>query len=118
MKDIGNVWCPWEVDRVKTGYAGSIPVTSVKVLHSGGNFFCSFDRIIEDYPRTIKQRIMNLVRFITIAMILTSVKGRRLSHRGDSVRCWRRDGCRRPVFFNELTSFNIWFIHYLLYKCN
>ena len=32
MKDIGNVWCPWEVDRVKTGYAGSIPVTSVKVL--------------------------------------------------------------------------------------
>lgn len=32
MKDIGNVWCPWEVDRVKTGYAGSIPATSVKVL--------------------------------------------------------------------------------------
>ena len=32
MKDIGNVWCPWEVDLVKTRYAGSIPVTSVKVL--------------------------------------------------------------------------------------
>ena len=32
MKDIRNVWCPWEVGRVKTGYAGSIPVTSVKVL--------------------------------------------------------------------------------------
>ena len=32
MRRYGNVWCPWEVDRVKTGYAGSIPVTSVKVL--------------------------------------------------------------------------------------
>ena len=32
MKDIGNVWCPWEVDHVKTRYAGSIPATSVKVL--------------------------------------------------------------------------------------
>ena len=75
MKDVGNVWCPWEVGHVKTRHAGSIPVTSVKVLHSGGNFFCKFDRIMEDYSKTIKQRIMNLVRFITIAMILTSVKG-------------------------------------------
>jgi len=33
MKDIGNVWCPWEVGHVKTRHAGSIPVTSVKVLH-------------------------------------------------------------------------------------
>ena len=32
MKDIGNVWCPWEVGHVKTRHAGSIPVTSVKVL--------------------------------------------------------------------------------------
>ena len=45
MKDIGNVWCPWEVDRVKTGYAGSIPVTSVKVLYSVGAIF--FVNLIE-----------------------------------------------------------------------
>jgi len=32
MKEIGNVWCPWEVGRSKEGHAGSIPVTSVKVL--------------------------------------------------------------------------------------
>ena len=38
MKDVGNVWCPWEVGRVKTGYAGSIPVTSVKVLYKGNSF--------------------------------------------------------------------------------
>ena len=32
MKDVGNVWCPWEVGHVKTRHAGSNPVTSVKVL--------------------------------------------------------------------------------------
>ena len=40
MKEIGSVWCPWEVGHVKTRHAGSIPVTSVKVLHFvGGNSF-------------------------------------------------------------------------------
>ena len=40
MKDVGNVWCPWEVGRSKEGRAGSNPVTSVKVLHFvGGNSF-------------------------------------------------------------------------------
>ena len=39
MKEIGSVWCPWEVGHVKTRHAGSIPVTSVKVLHLGGNSF-------------------------------------------------------------------------------
>ena len=41
MKDVGNVWCPWEVGHVKTRHAGSIPVSSVKVLFTlwRGNSF-------------------------------------------------------------------------------
>ena len=57
MKDIGNVWCPWEVGHVKTRHAGSIPVTSVKVLHFRRQFvrrmLCgqakSLGRLIEAY---------------------------------------------------------------------
>ena len=56
MKDIGNVWCPWEVGHVKTRHAGSIPVTSdFKVLHSVGAFFCKFDKFMMNLYKIKKE---------------------------------------------------------------
>jgi hypothetical protein len=60
MKDIGSVWCPWEVDRVKTGYAGSIPVTSVKVPTLWGIFFVNLIEYLEDL--LTNNRLKNGVR--------------------------------------------------------
>ena len=65
MKDIGNVWCPWEVGHVKTRHAGSIPVSSVKVLFTlwrGNSFVECFAVKLSPLGGLWKHILVSLVR--------------------------------------------------------
>ena len=63
MKDIGNVWCPWEVGLVKTRYAGSIPVTSaIKSFNKGKLFVECFAVKLSPLGGLWKHILVSLVR--------------------------------------------------------
>ena len=62
MKDVGNVWCPWEVGRSKEGRAGSNPVTSVKVLYRGNSFVECFAVKLSPLGGLLKHILVSSVR--------------------------------------------------------